>query len=119
MGFLGFKRLRSSCFLCGKRSKRERLLVSNGDFGRFMCFSLDNEGHSEGDREDDLPKESNAATVTVSTDEVEERRGSEVDSEKMTPPSISSRVRLLSFFLHFVHFSWVFNGSWLCFKFIW
>ncbi|KGN53907.1 probable zinc metalloprotease EGY1, chloroplastic [Cucumis sativus] len=96
MGFLGFKRLRSSCFLCGKRSKRERLLVSNGDFGRFMCFSLDNEGHSEGDREDDLPKESNAATVTVSTDEVEERRGSEVDSEKMTPPSISSRSPNLS-----------------------
>ncbi|XP_038882023.1 probable zinc metalloprotease EGY1, chloroplastic isoform X2 [Benincasa hispida] len=85
MGFVGFRRL-----------KRERLLVSYGDFGRFVCFSSDNEGHNEGDREDDLAKESNAVTATVSAEEVEERHGSEVDLDKTTPPSISSRSSNLS-----------------------
>lgn len=95
IGLLGFRRLKNSCFLCGRRSKRGKLLVADGDFGRFVCFSSDNEGHNEGDREDDSPKESNAVTATVSAEEVEERRGGEVDSEK-TPPSISSRSSNLS-----------------------
>ncbi|CAK9319613.1 unnamed protein product [Citrullus colocynthis] len=95
IGFLGFRRLRSSCFLCGKRSKRERVFFSYGDFGRLVCFSSDNESHNEGDREDDLAKESNAVTATVAAEEVEERRGSEVDSEKTTPPSVSSRLTSL------------------------
>lgn len=100
IGFLGFRRLRNSCFLCGKRSKRERLLVSYGDFGRFLCFSSDNEGRSEGEREDDLHKESSATTTTatVSAEEVEERRSSELDSEKTTPPSVSSRVQSFTVF---------------------
>lgn len=96
IGFLGLRRSRNLCFMCGKRSKRERLLISYGDFGRFVCLSSDSEGHNEADRDDDLPKESNVTTTTatVSAEEVEERLSSELDSGKATPTSISSRVHL-------------------------
>ncbi|XP_062166659.1 probable zinc metalloprotease EGY1, chloroplastic [Alnus glutinosa] len=80
---------RNSCFLCRERSYRLRRKVLYRNFGRFRCFSVDNDSNGDGESGSDASRDSNAtATTTAEPEEAAE----EFNAEKTTPPaSVSSR----------------------------
>lgn len=91
---------RNSCFLCGERSYRLRSKVLYRNFGRFRCFSVENDRNGDEESGTDASRDSNAtATTTAEPEEAAE----EFNSEKTTPPaSVSSRVLFLRFNFNFV-----------------
>lgn len=68
------------CFLCSKKQ------VSSGSFGRFRCFSTNENGDKNEGEESSLVKDSNSKTATM-PEEAEE----ELDSDKDPPAPVSSR----------------------------
>lgn len=70
------------------------------NFGRFRCFSVDNDSNGDGESGSDASRDSNAtATTTAEPEEAAE----EFNAEKTTPPaSVSSRVLFLRFNLFFI-----------------
>ena len=79
-------RLGGSCYLCRERSKKQIFI----NFGRFRCFSSNNNVDNEEESGSNASKDSNVTTAVA--EEAEERHGSEFNSEKPTSPSASSKV---------------------------
>ncbi|XP_028761324.1 probable zinc metalloprotease EGY1, chloroplastic [Neltuma alba] len=83
-------RLRSSCYFCGERSKLGRYI----DFGRFTCFSSNNDTSNEGESGSNASKDSNLTTTLA--EGAEERNENGFNPEKSRPPSASSKSSLSS-----------------------
>lgn len=110
-------RPKNICLLCcggtsfRKKTERRIQIVSFRNFCRnFRCYSTSNGNNGNGDRESTSTassNDSNANTTTSTTTtttttaephgEAEERPRNEFESDKRTPPSVSSRVLLRAF----------------------
>ncbi|KAB1206416.1 putative zinc metalloprotease EGY1, chloroplastic [Morella rubra] len=80
---------RNLCFLCRERSYRVKRKASYRNFGRFRCFSVNNDSNGDGESSSEVTRDSNAtATTTAPSEEPTE----EFNPEKTKPPaSVSSR----------------------------
>ncbi|XP_024027505.1 probable zinc metalloprotease EGY1, chloroplastic [Morus notabilis] len=94
------RKARNSCFLCSKIFRRERIQLSFRNFGRFRCFSTDNNAGDDKNGNTATSNDNNGvkkttttttATSTAPTEEEEETLKNEFESEKTTPASVSSR----------------------------
>ncbi|KAI4350315.1 hypothetical protein L6164_004782 [Bauhinia variegata] len=90
------RRLRGSCYLSRKWSKKERDI----NFGRLRCFNSTNNVNNEKESGSNSSNDSNVTTALQEEDE--DRRTNEFNSESSTSPSPSSRVHRFIYFSVFL-----------------